>query len=94
MSASDRPGFLTKREQRRYRRRGIAEGAAALKAVSPERKPGKKDARDGDERLLDLLCSLRFWAAANDVCFYDAMKSSERHFMVETGTLAEHKIWD
>lgn len=85
-----KPVFLTAYEIRRYKLRGVCEGAAALKAVSPERKPGKVDSRDGDERLMDLLCSLRQWAAANDVSFYQALLSSEHHFMVETGMLAEN----
>lgn len=86
--------FLTPHEQRRYRRHGVAEGAAAIKAVSPERKPGKTDSRDHQERLMDLLCSLRQWAASLDeeeeVSFYQAVKDSERHFMIESGQLAEN----
>lgn len=85
-----KPVFLTHREIRRYKCRGVSEGAAAIKSVSPERKPGKRDSRDNDERLVDLLCSLRQWAAANDVSFHSALKSSEHHFMVETGKLAEN----
>lgn len=90
---SEKAVFLTRREIRRYKRRGVAEGHAALKAVSPERKPGRRDSRDGQERLVDLLCSLRQWAEEQgdeDVSFYEALQSSEAHFMVERGMLAEN----
>ena len=90
---SQKPVFLTASEIRRYKRRGVAEGRAAIKAVSPERKPGRKDSRDDHERLVDLLCSLRQWAEENpdeDVSFYEALQSSEAHFMVERGMLAEN----
>lgn len=84
------PVFLPPREQRRYRLRGIAEGAAAIKAVSPERKPGKTDTRDNEERLVDLLCSLRQWAAANDLDFEELSGDADNHFRVESGQLAEN----
>lgn len=82
--------FLTPTEIARCRRRGVAEGAAAIKAVSPSRSRGRKDSRSQDEALMDLLCSLRFWAAKNEVSFHEALAGSERHFMIETGKLAEN----
>lgn len=82
--------YLTAREIRRYGRRGRAEGAAAIKAVSVERRPGKTDSRDGEERLMDLLCSLRIWAAANEIDFDSAADASLTHNLIETGRMAEN----
>ncbi len=87
------PQFLSPREVRRYKRLGLAEARAALRAVSPERKPGREDSRDGQERLTDLLCSLRQWAEENsdaDVSFHEALRSSETAFLIERGVLAEN----
>lgn len=84
------PYFLPAREQRRYRRRGVAEGHAAIKAASPERRPGGKDSRDNEERLMDMLCSLRQWAAANDLDFEEVSVTAAYHFRVEAGQLAEN----
>ncbi len=92
---SARAHFLSSRVVRRCTRRGVAEGNAALKAVSLERKPGRNDSRDGQERLTDLLCSLRQWAeenSKNGVSFHEALRSSETHFMVERGKLAENHM--
>lgn len=88
----DKPTFLTLREIRRYRKRGAAAGAAAIKAVSPERKPGKRDMRDCEEQLVDILCSLRQWADANEVNFHEVCDESEFHFRIETGEIAENSI--
>ena len=82
--------YLSASEIRRYGRRGRAEGAAAVKAVSIERKPGKVDSRDAEERLGDLLCSLRIWAAANEVDFEEAVDSSLTNILIETGRMAEN----
>lgn len=90
MSAPKAPVFLTPREQLRYRRRGVAEGAAALKAVSPERKGRKLDIRDDEERLTDLLCSLRVWADVNGVDFMDVFVDATVHYRIESGQLAEN----
>ena len=84
--------YLAAHEIRRYARRGLAEGAAAIKAVSVERKPGKIDSRDNEERLTDLLCSLRIWAGANAVAFDTALAASLTHHLIETGRLAENWI--
>ncbi len=84
------PVYLTAYEIRRCARRGQAEGAAAIKAVSVERKSDKKDGRDGAERLMDLLCSLRIWAEANAVDFDSAVDSSLTHNLIETGRMAEN----
>lgn len=90
---SEAAQFLAPRETRRHARRGAAEGRAAINAVSPERKPGRSDVRDAHERLVDLLCSLRHWAEDHpdeNVSFGNALKSSEAHFLVERGMLAEN----
>lgn len=90
MAADVKPTFLDARELRTCRRRGVSQGAAAIKSVSPSRSRGRKDTRSQDEALLDLLCSLRFWAEENEISFHEALVDSDRHFMIETGKLAEN----
>ncbi len=90
MPCNEKPRFLDAREIRKCRRRGVAQGAAAIKAVSPSRSRNRKDMRSQDEALMDLLCSLRFWAEENEISFHEAVSDSERHHMIETGKLAEN----
>jgi hypothetical protein len=85
-----KPIFLTKEEVERCRARGVEEGGIAILAVAIEKGHAASDQRDERMQLVDMLCSLRFWARDKGVSFHGALQDSERHFMIENGKLAEN----
>ena len=75
------PVFRSKREQREFRNRALLEAGKAFATMG-------RDKIDQDA-LVDMLTNLRFAAVNKRIIFYEALRISEIHHLVETGKLAE-----